>query len=162
MPPKKNIKRKEPPRPPTEEGATDPANEPAEPPSSDKKKKMGRALSVPNFTDEEDFVLCVANVNVSQNPIKGTDQTSADFWSDTETEYSMEMEKVTLTCIRAIRTPNFPACLSTTDSRETSREPQIFKVAHCDSAHWVLIINRLHYSIAIVFTPASNILRPHC
>jgi hypothetical protein len=33
-------------------------------------------------------------------------------------------------------------------------------IAH--SAHWVLIINRLHYSIAIVFTPASNILRPHC
>jgi hypothetical protein len=83
--------------PPAEEGANEVAeprsNEVAEPPSSDKKKKKGRALSVPNFTDEEDFVLCVAYVNVSQNPIKGTDQTSADFWSDIETKYGMEMEK---------------------------------------------------------------------
>jgi hypothetical protein len=93
MPPKKNTKRKDPP-PPAEEAATeDPANQLAEPSSSDKKKKKGRALSVPNFTEEEDYVLCVAYVNVSQNPIKGTDQTSADFWSDIETKYSMEMEK---------------------------------------------------------------------
>jgi hypothetical protein len=49
---------------------------------------------VPNFTDKEDFVLCVAYVNVvSQDSIKGTNQTSADFWSDIETKYSMEMEK---------------------------------------------------------------------
>jgi hypothetical protein len=92
MPPKKNTKRKDPP-PPAEEAATDPANELAEPPSSDKKKKKGRALSVPNFTEEEDYVLCVAYVNVSQNPIKGTDQASADIWSDIETKYSMETEK---------------------------------------------------------------------
>jgi hypothetical protein len=92
MPPKKNTKRKDPP-PPAEEGAMDPANELDEPPSFDKKKKKGRALSVPNFTKEEDYVLCVAYVNVSENPIKGTDQTSADFWSDIKTKYSMEMEK---------------------------------------------------------------------
>jgi hypothetical protein len=97
MPPKKNTKRKDPP-PPAEEAATDPANELAESPSSNKKKKKGRALSVPNFTEEEDYVLCVAYVNVSQNPIKGTDQASADFWSDIETKYSMEMEK---TCPRS-------------------------------------------------------------
>jgi hypothetical protein len=59
MPPKKNTKRKDPP-PPAEESATDPANQLAEPHSSDKKKKKGRALSVPNFTEEEDYVLCVA------------------------------------------------------------------------------------------------------
>jgi hypothetical protein len=83
--------RKDPP-PPVEEGATNPADEVAEAPPLDKKKKKRRALSVPNFTNEEDFVLCVAYVNVSQNPIKGTDQTSPDFWSDIETNYSMEME----------------------------------------------------------------------
>jgi hypothetical protein len=89
---KKNTKRKDPSLL-AEEGAMDPANEFAEPPPSDKKKKKGRALSVPNFTEEEDYVLCVAYVYVSQNPIKGTDQTSAHFWSDIETKYSMETEK---------------------------------------------------------------------
>jgi hypothetical protein len=48
---------------------------------------------VPNFRDKEDFILCVACINVSRNPIKGTDQTRADFWSDIDTKYSMEMQK---------------------------------------------------------------------
>jgi hypothetical protein len=54
--------------------------------------RAGRALSVPNFTEEEDYVLCVAYVNVSQNPIKGTDQTSADFWRKGALQFCLPLQ----------------------------------------------------------------------
>jgi hypothetical protein len=38
---------------------------------------MGRG---PSFTDEEYQILCRAWVNVSEDPIHGTDQTGATFW----------------------------------------------------------------------------------
>jgi hypothetical protein len=47
-----------------------------EAPSSDQKPvaKKGRVASVPNFTPEEDIALCRAFVNVSGDPVIGTDQ----------------------------------------------------------------------------------------
>jgi hypothetical protein len=82
---KTTTKRKDPP-PPNESSIPVPL-------SSEKRKKGGRGSSIPNFTDEEDVVLCVAYVNVSQDPIKGTDQTSIDFWRLIASKYSMEMKK---------------------------------------------------------------------
>lgn len=50
-------------------------------PTSDSKKRPK------NFTEEEDVLICRAFVNISENPIIGNDQKSADFWSAVQKKY---------------------------------------------------------------------------
>jgi hypothetical protein len=55
------------------------------------KAKAGRTSSIPNFTKEEDIQLCIAYVNVSTDPIAGTDQTATVFWELVHDKYKQLM-----------------------------------------------------------------------
>jgi hypothetical protein len=55
-------------------------------------KKPAARVRPKNFTAEEDVFLCRAFVNVSQDPIKGNDQKSGDFWNNIRSTF-MELYK---------------------------------------------------------------------
>ena len=52
-----------------------------------RKPSVGRPSNVSNFTEEEDIALCKAYVNVSVDPIRGTDMSSATFWAEIKKKF---------------------------------------------------------------------------
>lgn len=57
-------------------------------------KKEKRAKKTPNYSIEEDEALCRAYMNVSQDPIKGANQSSGDFWNTVQEKYDILVASV--------------------------------------------------------------------
>jgi hypothetical protein len=62
------------------------------PPGKKLKTGAGRPSNISNFTPEEDVAICRAFVNVSLDPIAGTDRKASVFWSTIKTQYESVLE----------------------------------------------------------------------
>jgi hypothetical protein len=57
------------------------------PPEKKQKTSSGRPTNTASFVEYKDIALCKAYVNVSQDPVRGSEKKAAVFWEDIKQRY---------------------------------------------------------------------------